>query len=101
MGRTPSSAPDPLVRLFLHPTKPTRGSAAGQGARPTNTSRNRRGARGSGWIVGHPNNSELIILHWVGEWVSGELVQCPPDKLKQFGVPHMNVAPDRDLGRAI
>ena len=34
MGRTPSSAADPLVRLFPRLT-PTRGSAAGQGARPT------------------------------------------------------------------
>jgi hypothetical protein len=35
VGRTPSSAPDPLVRLCAHPCRPTGGSAAGQGARPT------------------------------------------------------------------
>src|ERR1035437_2040561 len=35
VGRTPPSAPDPLVRLFLCSCGPTRGSAAGQGARPT------------------------------------------------------------------
>ncbi len=35
VGRTPSSAPDPLVRLFPCQTRPTRGSAAGQGARPS------------------------------------------------------------------
>src|SRR6266849_5761196 len=35
VGRTLSSAPDPLVRLLPHPNRPTRGSAAGQGARPT------------------------------------------------------------------
>src|ERR1022692_1565543 len=34
VGRTPSSAPDPLVQLFLRPGRPTRGSAAGRGARP-------------------------------------------------------------------
>jgi hypothetical protein len=35
VGRTPPSAPDPLVRLFLCSSRPTRGSTAGQGARPT------------------------------------------------------------------
>src|SRR5260370_30958754 len=39
VGRTPSSAPDALVRLFPCPTRPTRGAAAGQGARPTKSSR--------------------------------------------------------------
>ncbi len=34
VGRTPSSAPDPLVRLSA-PTEPTRASAAVQGDRPT------------------------------------------------------------------
>jgi hypothetical protein len=38
VGRTPPSAPDPLVRLFLRPSRPTGGSAAGQGARPTKSS---------------------------------------------------------------
>ena len=33
VGRTPPSAPDPLVRLFLCSSKP-----AGQGARPTRSS---------------------------------------------------------------
>jgi putative Mn2+ efflux pump MntP len=35
VGRTPSSAQDPLVRLFVGPSRPTRGSAADQGVRPT------------------------------------------------------------------
>src|ERR1022692_4252405 len=39
VGRTAWSAPDPLVRLFVRPSRPTRGSAdpegAPQGARPT------------------------------------------------------------------
>jgi hypothetical protein len=37
VGRTPSSAPDPLVRLFGRPDRPTGGSAADQGVRPTKT----------------------------------------------------------------
>jgi hypothetical protein len=36
VGRTPSSAPDPRVRLLIRdPIKPARGSAAVQGDRPT------------------------------------------------------------------
>src|ERR1035437_3443462 len=34
VGRTPASAPDPLVRLLLCSSRPTRGSAAGQGGPP-------------------------------------------------------------------
>ena len=35
VGRTPSSAPDPLVRRFRCSGRLTRGSTAGRGARPT------------------------------------------------------------------
>ena len=31
----PHRGADPLVRLFVYSSRPTRGSAAGQGARPT------------------------------------------------------------------
>src|SRR5205814_1528415 len=39
VGRTPSSAPDPPVRLLLRSSTPTRRSAAGQGACPTKSAR--------------------------------------------------------------
>jgi hypothetical protein len=38
-GSDASSAPDPLVRLFVNSGRPTWGAAAGQGARPTKTLR--------------------------------------------------------------
>src|SRR5205823_8538338 len=75
VGRTPPSAPDAPVRLLLGSSRPTRGSAAGQGACPTKSAgglSNRKSVRSARNFAHLPRrqafqeiSGRYFVKHWV------------------------------------